>query len=135
MVSKIIIKWYENNARDLPWRRTNDPYKIWVSEIILQQTRVNQGLHFYNSIFPTEYNELLKLKGIGDYTAAAVASIAFNKPTAVVDGNVYRILSRLYGIDIPINIPEGKKVFYEKANNYAFPVVIGRYLKSFFNKR
>lgn len=154
-----IINWYQSNKRDLPWRHTKDPYKIWISEIILQQTRVNQGLkyylkfinHFpkvadmakaseddilklwqglgyysrarnlhatakiihekYNDRFPDNYKELLELKGVGPYTAAAIASFAYNEAQAVVDGNVYRLLSRYYGIQTPINSTEGQKEF------------------------
>ncbi len=157
--SKTITLWYSNNKRDLPWRQTKDPYYIWLSEIILQQTQVNQGLPYYNTFvnefptvnmlakaeeskilklwqglgyysrarnlhttakyvdnnlhgaFPDSYKELLKLKGVGDYTASAIASICFNEPTAVVDGNVYRVLSRYFGIDTPINSSEGIKEF------------------------
>lgn len=159
-----IVKWYLENKRTLPWRDTRDPYKIWLSEIILQQTRVSQGLPYYERFiesyptvqqlarapeqkvlrlwqglgyytrarnlhrcaqqitsehkgkFPTTYADLIKLPGIGDYTAAAIASFAFKEPTAVVDGNVFRVLSRLYGDDTPINSPEGKKVFTTLAN-------------------
>ena len=147
---KILI-WYSQNKRTLPWRRTRDPYKIWLSEIMLQQTRVAQGTPYYlkfmqhfptvfdlaeaseeqvlkhwqglgyysrarnlhataktvvnsrNGHFPTTYKELLKLKGIGQYTASAIASICFEEPQAVVDGNVYRVLARYFGIDFPIN--------------------------------
>lgn len=154
-----LLKWYAGHKRDLPWRHTNDPYTIWISEIILQQTRVDQGLAYFHrfmdaypqvsdlamareedvlklwqglgyysrarnlhatakiivtkhgGVFPQEYKELLMLKGIGDYTASAIASFAFNKPTAVLDGNVFRFLSRYYGIDTPIDSPEGKKEF------------------------
>mgnify|MGYP005846222393 CR=1 FL=1 len=161
--SKLITSWYNENKRDLPWRNTRDPYKIWLSEIILQQTQVKQGmpyylnfvktfpdvfslakakenkimkmwqglgyysrarnLHFaaktivkdYNGKFPTTYKELLKLKGIGEYTAAAIASFAFDEPVAVLDGNVFRVLARYYGIDNPINSTEGKKIFNKKA--------------------
>ncbi len=143
----------------MPWRQTTDPYKIWLSEIILQQTRVAQGLPYYNvftetfptvqdlaaaseeevlklwqglgyysrgrnlhysakmivnemgGTFPNTYSEIITLKGIGDYTASAIASICFNEPTAVVDGNVYRVLSRVFGIDTPINSTEGIKEF------------------------
>jgi A/G-specific adenine glycosylase len=151
--------WYLSNKRDLPWRNTSNPYIIWLSEIILQQTRVEQGLpyflnfvknyetitHFananindvlklwqglgyysrarnmhntaqiirdqYNGIFPNNYNDLIKLKGIGPYTAAAIASFAFNEPKAVVDGNVYRVIARFAGIYTDINSTEGKKEF------------------------
>lgn len=159
-----VVKWYENNKRDLPWRHTNDPYKIWLSEIILQQTRVNQGLPYYkrfiekfpdvnalayaseqevlrlwqglgyysrarnlhkcarevvsdhNAVFPTSFASLKKLCGIGEYTAAAIASFSFKEPVAVVDGNVFRVLSRVFGIDKVINSPDGKKTFTDLAN-------------------
>ena len=154
-----LISWYLINKRDLPWRKTKNPYKIWLSEIILQQTRVQQGLPYYSKFiaayptiqalalanedevlnlwqglgyysrarnmlmtarvineqyegcFPTNYNDLLKLKGIGEYTAAAIASFSFKEPVAVVDGNVYRVLSRLFDIDTPIDSGIGKKAF------------------------
>lgn len=159
-----LVKWYALNKRDLPWRETKDPYKIWLSEVILQQTRVNQGLPYYlrfvekfpdinslasaseqevlrlwqglgyytrarnlhacarevvslhNAIFPTDFQSLKKLKGIGDYTAAAIASFSNNEKVAVVDGNVFRVLSRVFGIDKEINSPEGKKTFALLAN-------------------
>jgi A/G-specific adenine glycosylase len=159
-----LVKWYFNNKRNLPWRETSDPYKIWLSEIILQQTRVNQGMPYYLKFietyptvsalaaapeqevlrlwqglgyytrarnlhkcakavvtlhagtFPKTYEALLALPGIGGYTAAAIASIAFRQPVAVVDGNVFRVLSRLFGIDTPINSPEGKRNFTSLAN-------------------
>jgi A/G-specific adenine glycosylase len=159
-----IVKWYENNQRKLPWRLTKDPYKIWLSEIILQQTRVIQGLPYYERFvssfpnvqalaaaseqeilrlwqglgyysrarnlhkcakvvvndhggkFPTTFNDLLTLPGIGEYTAAAIASFSFKKKVAVVDGNVFRVLSRVYGIDDAINSLEGKKKFSVLAN-------------------
>jgi A/G-specific adenine glycosylase len=162
--SKKIIQWYEENKRSLPWRETSDPYKIWLSEIILQQTRVAQGLPYYERFvktfptvfslakapeqqvlrlwqglgyysrarnlhtcaknvvsnfggkFPALYKELTKLKGVGPYTAAAIASIAFKECIAVVDGNVFRVLSRIFGIDKDIASQEGKKIFVEKAN-------------------
>lgn len=154
-----LIKWYETNKRNLPWRNTRNPYKIWLSEIILQQTRVEQGLSYYlifirhypdveklalanqddvynlwqglgyynrannmmkaaksivkefNGQLPSDYDELQKLKGIGSYTAAAIASIAFGISKPVVDGNVFRVLSRIYAIDTPINTTAGKKEF------------------------
>ncbi len=157
--SKILIHWYSNNKRELPWRKTNVPYYIWLSEIILQQTQVNQGLPYYISFiekfpsvfdlakadesevlklwqglgyysrarnlhatakyiaeelkgaFPGNYKDLLKLKGVGDYTASAIASICFNEATAVVDGNVYRVLSRYFGMSTPINSSKGTKEF------------------------
>jgi A/G-specific adenine glycosylase len=162
--SKKIIQWYEENKRCLPWRETTDPYKIWLSEIILQQTRVAQGLPYYEHFvktfptvfslakapqqqvlrlwqglgyysrarnlltcakmvvddfggrFPNSYQELKKLKGIGPYTAAAIASIAFKESVAVVDGNVFRVLARVFGIDKDIAGNGGKAFFFAKAN-------------------
>ncbi len=159
----LIVDWYQKNKRDLPWRNTRNPYLIWLSEVILQQTRVEQGLPYYlkfadkyptvkklaaakdddvmklwqglgyynraknmlktarivvddcKSVFPSTYNGLIELKGIGPYTAAAIASFAFDEPKAVVDGNVYRVLARVFGIDEPINGPKGKKLFAELA--------------------
>lgn len=159
-----IITWYENNKRGLPWRETKDPYIIWLSEIILQQTRVDQGLPYFYKFkaaypdlksfaladeheilrlwqglgyysrarnmhtaarkivndlgnkFPASFNDLKKLKGIGEYTAAAIASFAFNLPHAVVDGNVNRLLSRHFGIHTPIDSTEGKHQFKILAN-------------------
>lgn len=163
--SKTIIKWYLNHKRDLPWREINDPYLIWISEIILQQTRVNQGISYYirfierfptikslaeadenevlnywqglgyysrarnlhkaacqivtenNCIFPIEHKDVIKLSGVGEYTAAAICSLAYNQPYAVVDGNVYRVLSRLFGIETPIDSTAGKKEFALLAQN------------------
>ena len=157
--SKTLITWYLQNKRDLPWRGISDPYFIWLSEIILQQTRVAQGTPYYHAftktfptiqdlanakeetvlklwqglgyysrarnlhtaakyimtdldgVFPATFSEILKLKGVGDYTASAIASICFNEPTAVVDGNVYRVLSRYFGIDTAINTTAGIKEF------------------------
>ncbi|MDF1518779.1 MAG: A/G-specific adenine glycosylase [Lutibacter sp.] len=161
--SKQLTYWYLHNKRNLPWRNTLDPYTIWLSEIILQQTRVEQGTSYYlrfinnfptvfdlaiaseeqvlklwqglgyysrarnlhfsakyivndlNGNFPASYKELLKLKGVGDYTASAIASVCFNEPTAVVDGNVYRVLSRYFGIDTAINSSAGIKIFKQLA--------------------
>ncbi|MEJ1221220.1 A/G-specific adenine glycosylase [Sediminicola sp. 1XM1-17] len=161
--SQKIIHWYSINKRSLPWRNTKDPYKIWLSEIMLQQTRVAQGMpyyerfldHFpsvhdlanaseeevlklwqglgyysrarnlhataklvsekYHGQFPKSYRGLLELKGVGDYTASAIASFCFDEAQPVVDGNVYRVLSRYFGIDIPINSTEGIKYFKELA--------------------
>lgn len=163
LFTKKLKIWYLENRRELPWRSTQDPYRIWLSEIILQQTRVAQGTPYYfkfinvfptvfdladaseeevlklwqglgyysrarnlqaaakfvveelNGKFPKSYSDLLKLKGVGDYTASAVASICYNEPVAVVDGNVYRVLSRVFGIDTPINSTEGKKQFKDLA--------------------
>lgn len=162
-LNSILIRWYEENKRDLPWRETTDPYIIWMSEIILQQTRVDQGYDYFNrfeakyptvdllaaaeedavlklwqglgyysrarnlhaaakmimssfgGIFPRNYKDVLSLKGIGEYTAAAIVSFAYNLPYAVVDGNVYRVLSRLFAIDTPIDSSAGKKIFAELA--------------------
>jgi A/G-specific adenine glycosylase len=162
--SKIVVGWYEAFHRDLPWRKSQDPYKIWLSEIILQQTRVAQGLPYYERIlgvhpnvsslaqaserdilrlwqglgyysrarnlhrcakevaqapgakFPSTYETLKELPGIGDYTAAAIASFAFNQPVAVVDGNVYRVLSRIFGLHHDIAKPAGKRLFAQLAN-------------------
>lgn len=162
--TKTIISWYNKNKRDLPWRNTRDPYFIWLSEIILQQTRVDQGMSYYLKFikefptikkmaaapeervmklwqglgyysrarnlhstakyiaskqkgkFPDTYNEIIKLKGIGPYTAAAISSIAFDKPHAVVDGNVFRVLARVFGIKTAIDSTKGKAEFYELAN-------------------
>ena len=162
--SQEIIAWYLINKRNLPWRETNDPYIIWLSEIIMQQTRVEQGLPYFHRFaekyptvsdfalatedeilndwqglgyysrgrnmhhtaqmvmeehagyFPKSYNELLKLKGIGEYTAAAISSFSANEAKAVVDGNVFRLLSRYFGIDTPINSGTGKKLFTSVAN-------------------
>ena len=157
----ILLKWFRENGRDLPWRQTRDPYAIWLSEIILQQTQVKQGWDYWERFmrrwptvealatatedevlrewqglgyysrarnlhyaakqivalghFPDTLEEIKQLKGVGDYTAAAIGSIAFNLPAAVVDGNVYRVLARHFGIDTPINTTEGKKLFQSLA--------------------
>ncbi len=161
--SKKILSWYKKNRRDLPWRATKDPYKIWLSEIILQQTRVAQGTPYYNKFiqhyptvealaaagedqvlklwqglgyytrarnlhatakvvvhkydgkFPQDYEGLIKLKGIGDYTASAIASICFDEPEPVVDGNVLRVLARYFGITTPINGPGAASYFKKLA--------------------
>ena len=161
--TKTVIHWYSINKRILPWRQIKAPYYIWLSEIILQQTQVKQGLPYYeafikkfptvfnlakadenevlklwqglgyysrarnlhatakyvvselNGVFPNNYKALLKLKGVGDYTASAMASICFNQVAAVVDGNVYRVLSRYFGIDTPINSSKGVKEFKDLA--------------------
>lgn len=153
--SSVLIQWYLANKRDLPWRNTQDPYLIWISEIILQQTRVAQGLDYYlrfvqrfptvaalaaapeddvlklwqglgyysrarnlhaaaksmGGVFPSAYKDVLALKGVGEYTAAAICSFAYRMPYAVVDGNVYRVLSRVYGIHTPVDSSAGKKEF------------------------
>jgi A/G-specific adenine glycosylase len=165
-ISSEIIEWYLANKRDLPWRNTKDPYKIWMSEIILQQTKVEQGLSYYHKLisnfptvqdlavadeetilknwqglgyysrarnlhfaakqitkdfdnnFPNTYEDIISLKGVGEYTAAAIASFAFQLPYAVVDGNVFRLLSRFFGVDTPINSSEGKKIFSKLAQTH-----------------
>lgn len=159
-----IINWYSRHQRDLPWRHTKDPYVIWLSEVILQQTRVEQGLPYFNrfllhypnvdsfatadegeilrhwqglgyysrarnmhkaakavvaehgGIFPTAYSELIRLTGVGEYTAAAIASFSADEARAVVDGNVFRVLARYFGIDEPINSSTGKRLFLDLAN-------------------
>lgn len=161
--TKILERWYELNKRDLPWRRTKDPYKIWVSEIILQQTRIDQGLEYYlrflkrfpdisslaeadeeevlklwqglgyysrarnihsaaldiiahyQGKFPSTFADIRKLKGIGDYTAAAIASVDFGIPEPVIDGNVLRLFSRFFGIREPVDKSKGKTAVLEKA--------------------
>lgn len=161
-----LLDWNENeNSREMPWKGEKDPYKIWLSEIILQQTRVEQGLKYYQNfirrfpnvhalanaiddeilklweglgyysrcrnlitaaryisadrkgIFPKDYNDILQLKGVGNYTAAAIASFAYNAPFAVVDGNVFRVLSRIFDLDIPIDSTLGKKEFSKLAQD------------------
>lgn len=154
--TETLLKWYVDNRRELPWRETTDPYLIWISEIILQQTRVAQGYDYFmrfvkrfpdvrslaeasedevmkywqglgyysrarnlhtaarsmaDGRFPDSYEGVRALKGVGDYTAAAICSFAYNMPCAVVDGNVYRVLARYFGIDLPIDSTEGKKAF------------------------
>ncbi len=157
--SNTLINWYLTNKRNLPWRETKNPYPIWLSEIMLQQTRVAQGLPYFNSfllnfptvfelananeeqvlklwqglgyysrarnlhktakhiansyngVFPKNYTDLLKLTGIGDYTAAAIASFAYNEAVPVVDGNVFRVLSRYFDVENDISITATKKVF------------------------
>lgn len=163
-VNKLLYWHRTENHRQMPWKGEKDPYKIWLSEIILQQTRVDQGLKYYenfitvfptlkelatanddvvfklweglgyysrcrnlistarflhaekNDIFPSSYEEILSLKGIGSYTAAAIASFAYNLPYAVVDGNVYRVISRIYNDHTPIDSTEGKKIFSRLAS-------------------
>ncbi|MCH5327719.1 MAG: A/G-specific adenine glycosylase [Coprobacter sp.] len=162
-ISEPLIDWYEQNKRDLPWRETKDPYTIWISEIILQQTRVAQGYDYFvrfvsrfpdvqslaeapedevmkhweglgyysrarnlqyaarqvmsefHGVFPDTYEGVLSLKGVGEYTAAAVCSFAYGLPYAVLDGNVYRVMSRLFALDTPIDSGAGKKLFSELA--------------------
>jgi len=163
--SEQLVSWYEKNARDLPWRQTNDPYLIWLSEVILQQTRVAQGLPYFEKFkenfptvfdlaaapenvllrhwqglgyysrarnlqktakivveqfkgfFPKSYQELIKLPGIGPYSAAAISSFAFGEPHAVVDGNVFRILARYFGIEADIADSKNRKIFEKLAND------------------
>jgi A/G-specific adenine glycosylase len=162
--SHTLISWYHKNKRDLPWRKTDNLYHIWVSEIIMQQTRVAHGTHYYqrflerfpdinslveadesdvlkiwqglgyysrarnmhaaarqiliehDGIFPSDYKSLIKIKGIGSYTAAALLSFGYNLPYPVIDGNVKRVLSRLFAIDQPINSPKAEALFIERLN-------------------
>jgi A/G-specific adenine glycosylase len=171
--SEIFLSWYRKNRRNLPWRMTRDPYLIWISEIIMQQTRVNQGLSYYEmfaktypcvkslaaapreavlklwqglgyysrarnlheaaldivnrfgGIFPRRYEDILSLKGIGEYTAAAIASFAWNDPYPVVDGNVFRVLSRLFACEIPIDTTTGKKQYTALASQLMDPANAG----------
>jgi len=167
--SRALVPWYRENRRALPWRDTRDPYRIWLSEVILQQTRVDQGTAYYlrfveryptvghlaaasdgavmklwqglgyysrarnllaaarqvmqvhEGRFPDTVEGLRDLKGVGAYTAVAIASIAFDRPVAVVDGNVYRVLSRVFGIDTPIDSTAGRKAFAELADGLVDP--------------
>ena len=167
MFAIILLEWFRENGRELPWRQTRDPYAIWLSEIILQQTQVKQGWDYWERFmrrwptvealaeatedevlrewqglgyysrarnlhyaakqivalghFPDTIEEIKQLKGVGDYTAAAIGSIAFGLPAAVVDGNVYRVLSRHFGIGTPINTTEGKKTFTALAQSLLPP--------------
>ncbi|OCX51076.1 A/G-specific adenine glycosylase [Mucilaginibacter sp. PPCGB 2223] len=168
-----LAQWYRHNRRDLPWRNTTDPYVIWLSEIILQQTRVEQGkpyfyrfaeayptvTHFaaatedevlklwqglgyysrgrnmlttarlvqqkFGGVFPGNYDDLIALKGIGEYTAAAISSFSTNQAKAVVDGNVSRVIARYFGIAEPINSTKGKKLFQQMANELLDPAEPG----------
>ena len=170
-----LTNWFDKNKRELPWRKSKDPYKIWLSEIILQQTQVKQGLPYYNKflknyptvyelarstedevlknwqglgyysrarnlhstakyivhqlngVFPKKYIDLIKLKGVGDYTASAIASICFDESVAVLDGNVFRVLSRYFGIEIPINSTQGIKHFKSLAKSLLPKKRIGDY--------
>lgn len=156
--SHLIIRWYQQNKRSLPWRETSDPYAVWLSEVILQQTRVDQGIAYYlafierwpdvkslaqaseqevlrmwqglgyysrarnilfaaqqivneyKGMFPSNFEQIKQLKGIGDYTASAIASIAFNKPYSAIDGNVMRVLARYFGIEEAIDTSAGRKI-------------------------
>lgn len=175
MWSKLLKDWYSEVKRDLPWRRSKDPYRIWLSEVILQQTRVAQGLPYYETfvahypdvhalaaapeqavlrdwqglgyysrarnlhqaakqvverhggVFPADYQALLQLTGVGPYTAAAIGSMAFGLPEAVVDGNVYRVLSRVYGVREAIDQPAGQKIFAQLAKKLLDDVDPGTY--------
>lgn len=165
--SQTLLDWYATHGRELPWRETTDPYRIWISEIILQQTRVAQGYDYYLRFverfptvevlaaatedevlhrweglgyysrarnlhaaaqqivaqggFPCDYAGVRALKGVGDYTAAAICSFAYGLPTAVVDGNVYRVLARYFAIDTPIDVAAGKKEFAQLADSLMVP--------------
>lgn len=176
LFTSALLKWDKSeNIRLMPWKGEKDPYKIWISEIILQQTRVQQGLGYYqrfissfpdikslatapeqqvyklweglgyysrcknliatadyiynelNGVFPEEYESVLALKGIGVYTASAISSFAYGLPHAVVDGNVFRVLSRYFGIFIPINTTEGKKIYSELAQQLLYKKDTARY--------
>lgn len=164
-IAPILLDWYARSGRDLPWRRTRDPYRIWLSEVILQQTRVGQGLGYYlhfterfpdvrslaaasedeilklwqglgyysrarnlhaaarevvgrfGGEFPAEPDALRSLPGVGDYTAAAVASMAFGLPCAVLDGNVFRVLARLFDVEVPVDTGAGRRIFVELAQS------------------
>ncbi|MDE7344292.1 MAG: A/G-specific adenine glycosylase [Alistipes sp.] len=174
-IAPILLEWYAREGRDLPWRRTRDPYRIWLSEVILQQTRVAQGMDYYlrftqrwpeigalaaatedevlklwqglgyysrarnlhaaartvaeryNGEFPKTYAEVRALPGVGDYTAAAICSAAYGLPCAVLDGNVYRVLSRLFDVELPIDTTAGRKAFAELAQTQLDPAQPGRY--------
>ena len=164
-VASRLLEWYGREGRDLPWRRTRDPYRIWISEVILQQTRVAQGMSYYHrflelfpdvaalasapedlvlkcwqglgyysrarnllaaarrivethgGVFPTAYADVRALPGVGDYTAAAICSIAYEEPCAALDGNVFRVLSRLYDLDTPIDTTSGRRTFAALADS------------------
>ena len=174
-VADILLDWYAREGRDLPWRRTRDPYRIWLSEVILQQTRVAQGTEYYlrfterfpdvaslaaapedevlklwqglgyysrarnlhaaarqvverfGGRFPVALEEVRSLRGVGDYTAAAICSAAYDAPCAVVDGNVYRVLARLFDLDAPIDSTAGKRAFAELAQLQLDTAHAGRY--------
>lgn len=164
-ITTLLLYWYSKHKRDLPWRETSDPYRVWLSEVILQQTRIAQGWDYYlrfvdrfpdiqslaeaeeeevlklwqglgyytrarnlhaaakqimsrfNGRFPTDYADICSLKGVGAYTAAAVSSIAFDAPHAVVDGNVLRVIARLFAVASPIDTTAGKKIIGERAQS------------------
>ena len=174
--TKALLLWDKNvNKREMPWKNETDPYKIWISEIILQQTRVSQGLDYYNrfmlrfpnikslataqeaevfkhweglgyytrckniiatakyissdlkGIFPDKYVDILRLKGIGSYTASAIASFAYNLPYAVLDGNVFRLLSRFFGVHTAVDSLKGKRFFNNLAQELLDKKFPGRY--------
>ena len=173
--TKKLLQWFDTNERPLPWKGEKNPYYIWLSEIILQQTRVAQGLPYFEKfkkhfpeikdladasedtvmklweglgyysrarnlhttakfiayelagVFPTTHEEILKLKGVGPYTAAAISSFAYDLPHAVVDGNVYRVLSRVFGIETPIDTTLGKKQFAALATGLLATKQAGKY--------
>lgn len=175
MISAKLREWYSVNKRELPWRNSTDPYIVWISEIMLQQTRVDQGYDYFTrftdrfpdvgalaaasedevlkyweglgyysrarnlhatakrivdefkGVFPDNYPDVLSLKGVGEYTAAAIVSIVWNQPYAVVDGNVYRVLSRLFALDTPVDTGKGKKEFYELAAQVLDPAHAGEH--------
>lgn len=174
-IAPILLDWYDLRGRDLPWRRSRDPYLIWLSEVILQQTRVAQGMDYYlrfvarfpdvrslaaapqdevmklwqglgyysrarnlhaaakqvvaafGGVFPRSYEDVRSLKGVGEYTAAAICSIAYDEPVAVVDGNVYRVLARLFDIAEPCDTTAGRKLFAELARTQLDERQAGRY--------
>ena len=178
--TRTLLDWFRDNGRDLPWRQTDDPYAIWLSEIILQQTQVKQGWDYWQRFmhrwptvddlaaasedevlrewqglgyysrarnlhfaarqivalghFPDTLDEIRQLKGVGDYTAAAIASIAFGQPAAVVDGNVYRVLARHFGIATPINTTEGKKTFAALAQSLMPEATSGENICGLYNQ-
>ena len=171
--AETLLSWYDTHKRDLPWRETKDAYRIWISEIILQQTRVEQGWDYYlrfidrfpdaktlaqadedevlrlwqglgyysrarnlhtaaktvakRDSFPTTYEEVRALKGVGDYTAAAICSIAYNMPVAVLDGNVFRVLARYFHVELPINSVKGRKYFAKLAQELLPEAQAGTY--------
>ena len=173
--SRLLRDWYRMHRRELPWRESSDPYIIWISEIILQQTRVAQGMDYFlrfterfpdvvslasaeedevlkywqglgyysrarnlhaaakdimerfSGVFPDRYEDVISLKGIGEYTAAAIVSFVWNRPYPVVDGNVFRVLSRLFAVDTPIDTPKGKRVFTELAGLVMDPRYAGQH--------
>ncbi|GAB4133754.1 MAG: A/G-specific adenine glycosylase [Bacteroidia bacterium] len=178
----ILLKWYRQHKRDLPWRTTRDPYPVWLSEVILQQTRVDQGMSYYHKFldafpdirslalapeekimklwqglgyysrarnlhntariiaseyqgkFPGTYEELLRLKGIGPYTAAAISSFCFDEAHPVIDGNVYRVLSRIFGIETAIDSTAGKKALQELAKeliSHKYPGIYNQAIMEF----